>query len=101
MANISVEIVFALEESQYLLAVSAPIGSTVAEVISRSGFVERYPQHNLADLAVGVWGRAVDKNHVVVDGDRVEMYRPLEMDPREARRKLAEVGRTMGAKRNG
>lgn len=95
MAEISVEIVFALAESQELLAVSVPTGSTVADVISISGFVECFPQHNLADLAVGIWGRVVENDRTVVDGDRVEIYRPLELNPRDARRKFAEVGRTM------
>ena len=41
---------------------------------------------DLDRLQAGVWGRPVDRSHVLIDGDRVELYRPLAMDPREARR---------------
>lgn len=98
MAEISVEIVFALADIQDLRSLSVPAGATVGEVVARSGLVDRFPQHNLTGLKVGIWGRVVQPDQVVNDGERVEIYRPLEMDPREARRKLADAGRTMGAK---
>ena len=46
-------------------------------------------------LEIGVWGRVVEPGYRLKSGDRVEIYRPLEIDPRDARRKLAEAGRTM------
>ncbi|MDH3334917.1 MAG: RnfH family protein [Gammaproteobacteria bacterium] len=42
-------------------------------------------------LQTGLWGQPVDRDRLVKDGDRVELFRPLEMDPREARRLKAGV----------
>jgi len=95
MLKFEVEIVFALPEKQSLQKVLVEDGATVAEVIAKSGLMETFPDHRLAELATGVWGREVEENRVVKAGDRIEIYRPLELDPREARRQLALSGRTM------
>lgn len=81
-----VEVVFALADRQELLLVELPGGSTVGEAIRRSGLVRAFPDIELGELQTGVWGKPVDRGHVVTEGDRVELYRPLEMDPRDARR---------------
>ncbi len=75
-----------------------PDGATVADAIRLSGVVDRYlggvwP----ADDAIGVWGQAAAVDTPLVDGDRVELYRPLTVDPKEARRRRA----TGPAKRTG
>ena len=60
-------------------------GATVADAVRLSGLV---PRHNLhADsIKVGVWSRVKDLQTVLRDQDRVEIYRPLLVDPKEARR---------------
>lgn len=92
----SVEVVFALADRQELVEVQVPPGTTVAEAIDRSGIAEKFPDHALESRPVGVWGRIVDRDYVLADGDRVEIYRELEIDPRDARRKLAAQGKSMG-----
>jgi putative ubiquitin-RnfH superfamily antitoxin RatB of RatAB toxin-antitoxin module len=52
---------------------------------------EAFPREDLAALQAGVWGKPVARDHRVREGDRVELYRPLEIDPKEARR--LKVGR--------
>ena len=94
--QIKVEVVFATAKRQSLLELEVAAGSTVAEVIARSGIAERFRGERIDDLAVGIWGRVVDREQRVRPGDRVEVYRPLAIDPRQARRQLAEAGRTMG-----
>lgn len=94
--KIGVEVVFATADRQQLVAITLPRGTTVAEAIAESSLVRQFPNDNLDDLRVGIWGRVVDRNRVLSDGDRVELYRPLEIDPRDARRQLAMMGRTMG-----
>ena len=96
MSDIEIEVVFALAEKQLLVAMSVPRGTTVAEAISDSALSRHFPEENLDALQVGVWGHLVTTEYVLSDGDRVEIYRPLELDPREARRQLALLGRTMG-----
>jgi putative ubiquitin-RnfH superfamily antitoxin RatB of RatAB toxin-antitoxin module len=86
-----VEVVFALAEKQVLRAVELPEGATVAEVIEASNIAQQFPGIDLGKLPSGVWGKRVERSYVVRDGDRVELYRPLENEPREARRLKAEV----------
>lgn len=98
--KVSVEVVFALPRQQLLVEVSLKEGATVADAIDASGLAARFPDEQIEALPTGIWGRPADRDHAVSDGDRVEIYRPLEIEPREARRRLAEAGRTMRARRD-
>lgn len=93
---INVEVVFAAHSRQVLIALEVPSGSTVADVLAASTIDRRFPDFPIAEFAVGIWGRVVERDHEVRNGDRVEVYRPLQIDPREARRQLARAGKTMG-----
>ena len=86
-----VEIVFALPQRQTLIEIEVEEGATVADVLRLSRLSEAFPQENLAVLQAGIWGKPVARDQRVRDGDRVELYRPLEIDPKEARR--LKVGR--------
>ena len=86
-----VEIVFALPERQELLEIDVEEGATVADVITRSILAGLFPGQDFAALQAGVWGKVVARDQVLREGDRVELYRPLEIDPKEARR--LKVGR--------
>ena len=90
-ATISVELVFALPDKQVLRSITVSEGATVAEVIDEGKLPRDFPGLVLEDMQAGVWGRPVGRDHVVREGDRVELYRPLEMDPREARRLKAGI----------
>lgn len=81
-----VEIVFALPTRQVLKTVNVQDGATVADVIAASGLARQFPDYDLDALQAGVWGKPVDRSCQVKESDRVEIFRPLEMDPREARR---------------
>ena len=94
------EVVYAEPGQQALVSLSLVAGSSVADAIAQSGLAVRFPTVDLQRLAVGIWGHPVARDQLLEDGDRVELYRPLAMDPREARRQLAEHGRAMGQKRN-
>jgi putative ubiquitin-RnfH superfamily antitoxin RatB of RatAB toxin-antitoxin module len=96
MSQIEVEIVFALPDQQDMRTVEVESGATVADVLTKSGLLNAFPEHDIALLTPGIWGREVESGHPVKQGDRVEFYRPLEIDPREARRRRALSGRTMG-----
>jgi uncharacterized protein len=61
-----------------------PAGSTVSDALRASGLLQRYPQ--LQGLPAGVWGRKQEPDVLLRDDDRVEIYRPLLCDPKEARR---------------
>jgi len=81
-----VEIVLALPEVESIVVVTLDPGATASEALAQSGIYERFSDHDLQDLPIGIWGRVVERDHVVKNGDRIELYRPLQVDPREARR---------------
>jgi len=62
-------------------------GATVADALRASGLQARYPGTALDALPVGVWGAFCERGDALRDRDRVELYRPLRVDPKEARRR--------------
>lgn len=89
-----IEIAFATPEKQVLLVKDAEPGTTAGDIIERALGRGELPRE-AAGLELGIWGRVVERSRVLRDGDRVELYRPLKADPREARRRYAESGETM------
>ena len=83
---ISVEVVWAMPDRQELIELSVPAGSSIEHAIEVSGLYQKYPDRGLESADVGIWGQVLPRSHRVADGDRIEFYRPLQMDPREARR---------------
>ena len=64
--------------------------------IRQSAIGDLFPEEDFSDYQVGIWGKLVKRSYSLKDGDRLEIYRPLLIDPREARRELAADGRSMG-----
>jgi len=96
-AGIQVEIVCATADEQLLCELTVPPDATISDAIEMSTVAEHFPEHDLGAMQVGVWGHLADRHQTVRNGDRIELYRPLELDPREARRQLAAAGQTMGS----
>ena len=94
--QITVEVVYATPEDQVLLSVVLPPNSTAADALRVSGLPRQFPDVDFDHLQAGIWGNTVTHDHALLDGDRVEFYRPLQLDPKEARRQLASLGLTMG-----
>lgn len=85
----SVEVVFATPEHQVVVTVDWTQGMTVAAAVEDSHIQRSFQDHDLTRLPKGVWGTKQADNHPVQPGDRIEIYRPLTLDPREARRRRA------------
>ncbi|EBI9626787.1 RnfH family protein [Salmonella enterica] len=85
-----VEVAYALPEKQYLQRVTLEEGATVEEAIRASGLLELRTDIDLAKNKVGIYSRPVKLTDTVQDGDRVEIYRPLIVDPKALRRQRAE-----------
>lgn len=83
------EVAYARAERQEVVRLSLPHGATVMDALRASGLLERFPEIDVATVNLGVFGRAVSHDQLVVTGDRVEVYRPLTADPRVARRTRA------------
>lgn len=90
-ASISVEVAYAEPGRQFLIRMDLAAGATVAEAIRASG-VEREFAIDPAVLGVGIWSKPVARDALLANGDRVELYRPLKADPKEARRQRAKRG---------
>jgi hypothetical protein len=93
---IRIEVAYALPGRQLLLALSVPDGTTAGEAVARSGLAARVAGLELATLELGLFGKVVPATQVLREGDRVDVLRPLQADPKEVRRELAAQGRTMG-----
>ena len=89
MSSIRVEVVYALKCRQSIISVDLPDGSTIRDAIIRSGVLSTHPEVNLDRNRVGIWSRVSRLDTMLQDGDRVEIYRPLEIDPMHARRQRA------------
>lgn len=68
------------------LELELPEGSTVADALQASGLLQRHCGIDLAVQRMGIWGRLCRAGDALREGDRVELYRALEVDPKEARR---------------
>ena len=62
-------------------------GATVADALRASGVLQRHPGLDVPSMPCGIWGRLCTRDTVLRDHDRVELYRPLQVDPKEARRR--------------
>jgi putative ubiquitin-RnfH superfamily antitoxin RatB of RatAB toxin-antitoxin module len=93
--RIRVEVAYARPERQLILAIEAEPGISAGEAIRRSGILDEFPEIDLDQQKVGVFGKAAKLDAVLTDGDRVEIYRPLIADPKEARRKRAAEGKDL------
>ena len=82
----AVEVVYALPGEQVLFTVMLPPGSTIRDALERSGISERFPDVDFSSCRVGVFGKVRSRDSALADGDRVEIYRVLNAEPKEARR---------------
>lgn len=89
MDEIGVEVVYALPAGADAARVRLPSGATVGDAIRAAAMLERHPEIDLKVFGTGIHGRLASLERVVQDGDRVEIYRPLQIDPKEARRRRA------------
>jgi len=81
-----VEVAYVGPEGQWLVALDLPAGATALAAIDASGLRGKLPPERFDPLRLGVFSTPVEPSHVLRDGDRVELYRPLEVDPKDARR---------------
>jgi putative ubiquitin-RnfH superfamily antitoxin RatB of RatAB toxin-antitoxin module len=88
-ATIRVEVICAGPERALRRRIDLAQGATVAQAIAASGMAEALPEGTISSERLGLFSRKVAPGHVLRDGDRVEIYRPLQLDPMEARRRRA------------
>ena len=84
-----IEVAYALPGRQRVVRLPLEPPMSAEEAVRASGLLEEFPELASEVLTLGVFGRRVDGQHVLRAGDRVEIYRPLKVDPRDARRRAA------------
>ncbi len=84
---IGVEVAYARPEKQKILRLEVEQGTTLRQAVELSGIVQEFPEINPDDAKYGIFGKAVrdPATTELRDGDRVEIYRPLLIDPKQAR----------------
>lgn len=85
MERIRVEVVYALPQRQLRVGLELPAGTTAIAAVLASGLSARHPEIDLVRGKIGVFGKVVGPETALADGDRVEIYRPMAIDPKAAR----------------
>lgn len=88
---IRVSVALALPDRQEVVALRLEPGSTVGDALARADLGRRFPGVDLAAAPLGIWSRPCERSTPLRDGDRVEVYRPLQADPKEMRRRRARL----------
>ncbi len=87
---IPIEVAYASASQSWLIPFEVEEGTTVQQAIASSGILEQCPDINLQTNKVGLFSKIIELDVLVRAGDRIEIYRPLILDPKEARRLRAE-----------
>lgn len=92
MDRIKVEVAYATPEKQRIIEVEVPRGASATEAVRLSGIEREFPDQDMAGAPLGIFGRKLAKpdEQPLEPGDRVEIYRPLLIDPKQARRNRAK-----------
>lgn len=93
--TIPVEVAYALPAQQILLQINVAEGTTAEQAVHASGILEKFPEIDLAQNRIGIFGKLTKPDSVLHENDRVEIYRPLIADPKGVRRQRAAEGKAM------
>ena len=98
--TIEIEVVYALPDNQFARRLNPLVGITAQQAVELSGIINLCPEIDLSQNKLGVFGKLIKPEAILRDCDRVEIYRPLVVDPREARRKRTEDFKAMKKNRD-
>lgn len=84
---IRVEVAFARPDKQEIIALEVDEGTSAVDAVKRSGIVALFPEIDPESSNMGIFGKSIKSpaTHELREGDRVEIYRPLKIDPKQAR----------------
>lgn len=84
---LQVEVAYARPDKQEIVPVQVPEGTTALEAVKRSGITAIFPEIDVNAIDMGVFGKVLKNpaDHLLRNGERVELYRPLLIDPKQAR----------------
>lgn len=87
--DITAEVVYIKPGTQNSVTLKMPQGSSIHQAINSSGLLRRFPEIDLTVNKVGIFSKVLSLDSLYCEGDRIEIYRPLLTDPKEARRRRA------------
>ena len=90
-----IEVAYATPDKQLILECEVDAGICPRDVVRQSGIERHFPDIDLENCELGVFGKLVPADYELTDGDRIEIYRPLIADPKEIRRQRAAQGLAM------
>ncbi len=82
-----IQVVYATPQRQAMIGVELPDGATVQQAIDKSGLLARFPEIDLTKQKVGIYGKVTALDAALEDGARVEIYRPITVDPKTVKRR--------------
>lgn len=88
--KISIEVAYVGEGQQAIILIEVELGTTVVEAIEKSNVLKLFPEIDNLEGRVGIFGKLVTLTTILKEGDRVEIYRFLKIDPKVARRMRAQ-----------
>lgn len=92
----NVEVVYALADKTHSVSLQLPEGATAEQAIRQSGLLQECPDIDLTQNKIGIFSQVQPLDVVLSDQDRVEIYRPLLVDPKESRRRRAGLKQKTG-----
>lgn len=93
--EILIEVAYALPQQQVIIPLKVAEGTTAAEAVEASGILQKFPEINLEQNKLGIFGKLIKNDTALREKDRVEIYRSLIADPKEVRRQRASEGKAM------
>lgn len=93
--KIHIEIAYATPHHQLILEQEINPGTSPRQAVIDSGIDQHFPEIDKQNCDIGIFGKAIRPDHVLENGDRIEIYRPLIADPKEVRKKRAAQGLRM------
>jgi len=99
--RLHVTVCYAQSQRVWMRDLIVPAGASAAQAVAASGFCAAFPDVDPMQYGLAVYGQAVAPEHVLCEGDRVEILRPLVFDPKESRRRRAEHRQQAGVARQG
>ncbi len=94
MSFLQIEVVFAGNRQQKLIQISVPVNTNISEAIKFSGILLDFPNIDLNKNKVGIFGKLCNLDTKVSEGDRIEIYQPLVIDPKKIRLNRAKKQKT-------
>jgi len=91
--TLRIEVVCAAGDAQHVVSLELTAGATAGDAARQSGLLGKFLANDASGCKFGIFGRPVTANQVICNGDRVEIYQSLKVDPKEARRARARTQR--------